>query len=576
MCVKEIKKNQKYICENINMEGRYTSLYNVEKAGRIRSPTALQKQGVGKMRGTGKNSVRSALIIVFCFLLLIGMTACFNKGVDNNKASEPDVAAVEIADTTEVDKNDEKADSSDKENVDKSKADKNDEKDKSSDNTSKDKKNDDKNDASVKKTSDNNLENQSGQGTVRTSDNGSYTVRYVVSDSGNRRAEGAKKEASKPEEPKREAPKPEEPKKETSKPEEPKKEASKPEEPKKEAPKPEEPKKEAPKPEETKPESPENQKPEQPEEPKPEVPEDPQPKDEEKQDQKLELSGNSEDVIVTDVNSYYESERFFLYIEKGCKIYGDIAVKLEGIMDELEEKYSLSFTKQFFDGDTDWREFYFDGSYQGINVDCEKINIMIMDYKDDGRVEWAANNQVMLFDEDLDPDGPYIEAVYHELTHVLRLNQSQQLGVIFEEGLALNSEYRLMQKHNLEVWSIFIYTRDDSFINPYDESDILNDAEQAFRDIEAAERDEYQKEYQYGIRFVTFLIEEYGENVIKDISDTATASNLQYGDTDMVISIIKQATSEDVFERFSAWLPEGWDRFSNEYNNYMSQFEETY
>ena len=66
------------------------------------------------------------------------------------------------------------------------------------------------------------------------------------------------------------------------------------------------------------------------------------------------------------------------------------------------------------------------------------------------------------------------------------------------------------------------------------------------------------------------------ENVIKDISDTATASNLQYGDTDMVISIIKQATSEDVFERFSAWLPEGWDRFSNEYNNYMSQFEETY
>ena len=81
------------------------------------------------------------------------------------------------------------------------------------------------------------------------------------------------------------------------------------------------------------------------------------------------------------------------------------------------------------------------------------------------------------------------------------LNQSQQLGVIFEEGLALNSEYRLMQKHNLEVWSIFIYTRDDSFINPYDESDILNDAEQAFRDIEAAERDEYQKEYQYGIRF---------------------------------------------------------------------------
>ena len=340
--------------------------------------------------------------------------------------------------------------------------------------------------------------------------------------------------------------------------------------------KPEEPKPEEKKPEEQKKDNPEPEKPEdpKPENPDPEKPEDP--KDEEKKEQKIELSGNPDEVIKTDINSYYESKRFFLYIEKGCEIRGDIAVKLEGIMDELEEMYSLSYNKRFFDGDSDWRDFYFGGSFYGINEDCDKINVLIMDYKDDGRVEWATNNLVLLFDEDFDPQDTYIDVTYHEFTHLLRLNQSQHMGDIFEEGIAVNSQYRLAQKHNLPVWSIFVYTRDEGLLNPFDESVILNDAEQAFRDIEAGERDENQKEYQYGIRFVTFLLEEYGNDVIKDISDAAYNSNLEYGDTDKVISIIKQETSDDVFEKFSAWLPEGWDKFCTEYNNYMSQFEETY
>ena len=508
------------------------------------------------MRGNRKNSIRRAFIIILSFVLLIGMTACFDKDSDN-KVSEKDVAAVEITDTTEADKNDKKADASEKKKEDKSKSDK---KDKTSDKTSKDKKNNDKADDSAKKNSDNNSEKNSGQGTGRTSDNGGYTVKYAETDPGDRKAEEPKQETPKPEEPKQEA---------------------KPEEQKPEEQKPEEQKPEEQKPEEQKPENPENSDPGKPEDPNPEnpdpeKPEDPKPEDEEKKEQKIELSGNPDEVIVTDVNSYYESKRFFLFIEKGCKIHGDIAVKLEGIMDELEEMYSLSFTKRFFDGDTDWRDFYFDGGFQGINEDCEKINIIIIDDKNDGSIEWASNNIVMLFDDDLNPESQYTDVIYHELTHVLRLNQSQHMGDIFEEGLATNSQYRLSQKHNLEVWSIFIYTRDDAMIDPFDESVIIKDAEQAYRDIEAAERDIYQKEYQYGIRFVTFLIEEYGENVIKDICDIAEASNLQYGDTDMVISIIKQATSEDVFEKFSAWLPEGWDRFTNEYNDYMRQFEETY
>ena len=111
---------------------------------------------------------------------------------------------------------------------------------------------------------------------------------------------------------------------------------------------------------------------------------------------------------------------------------------------------------------------------------------------------------------------------------------------------------------------------------PFDESVIFADAEQAFRDIENSERDIYQKEYQYGLRFVYFLIEEYGDGVIRDISMAAKKNNLEYDDVDQTIRAIKEGTSEDVFERFSAWLPDGWDKFTEDYNNYMKEFDDYY
>ncbi len=493
------------------------------------------------------NVVRKSLtrvgVLVVCFLLTLGMTAC-SLGKSNDKQEEETAVEVtvdqaegtkkETTDKASADKKDDKSDKKDDKNNDK----KNDSADKNADKKN-DKKNTSKSDDKSGKSEGNN--NTGGNSGGSYSGNGGTTVVYT--------------EQPKKEEPKVEEPKTEEPKKEEPTTEEPRKEEPTTEEPKKEEPTTEEPKTE---------------------EPTTEEPTTEEPKPEKKEEQKIEFSGDPDDVIIVDANSCYEGKKFFLFIEEGCEVHGDIAIKLADIMDELEKMYSLSYQDYDDKGDSDWREFYFDGGFQGINTDCKKVNILIVNDPEDGSVEWASHNVTMLFDDDMDPDNNMLDVAYHELTHVLRLRQSECMGDIFEEGIATYSQYHMAKDRNEKIWNIYIYTRDDGFINPFDESVILKDAEQAYRDIEGSERDSYQREYQYGIRFITFLIEEYGQDVIKAISSEALKSNLTYGDIDMQINIIKKATSEDVFERFASWLPDGWDRFTVEYNDYMKQFEETY
>ena len=481
-----------------------------------------------------------------CFLLTLEMTAC-SLGKSNDKQEEE--TAVEVT----VDQ----AEETKKEKTDKASADKKDDKsnkkdDKKNDSADKnaDKKNDKKNtvkadDKSGKSEGNNNT---GGNGGGSYSDNGGSTVVYV---------EQPKQEQPKTEEPKQEQPKVEKPKQEQPKVEEPKQEEPKTEEPKTEEPKTEEPKTEEPKTEEPKTEEPTT------EEPK-------------LTEQRIEFSGDPDDVVVIDVKSYYEGEKFVLYLGEGCKVHGDIAIQFATIMDEIENWYGLKYADYTFQGDSDWREFYYDGAFQGINTDCSKVNILLRVDPQNGEVECASSNMTVLFDEDMDPENGNIDIAYHELTHVLRLRQSNSMGDIFEEGVATYTQYKYAMEKHLPMWPVYIYTRDDSWLYPFDESVIFADAEQAFRDIENSERDIYQKEYQYGIRFVYFLIEEYGDGVIRDISMAAKKNNLEYDDVDQTIRAIKEGTSEDVFERFSAWLPDGWDKFTEDYNNYMKEFDDYY
>ena len=491
-----------------------------------------------------KKSLKRVAVLMFCFLLTLGMTSCAWKK-SKDKQEEDTAVEVTVNQTAES-----KKETNDKASADKKEEESDKKNDKKTDNAGKktdkkdsDKKNTSKSDDKSGKSDGNN--NTGGNGGGSYSGNGGTTVVY---------AEQPKQEQPKTEEPKQEQPKTEEPKTEEPKIEEPKTEEPKTEEPKTEEPKTEQPTTEEPKTEEP-------------------TTEEPKPKS---NGEKIEFSGNPDDVIVIEENSYCEGEKFVLYLGKGCKVHGDIAIQFATIMDDLEDWYDLKYSDYIFDGDSDWREYYYDGAFQGINTDCSKVNIVLVVDPKTGEVEYASDNMTLLFDDDMNPENDMIYVAYHELTHVLRLRQSKNMGDIFEEGVATYTQYKYAVDNHLPMGSMFVYTRDDGLIHPLDEEAIYADAEQVFRDIENSERSIEQFEYQYGIRFVYFLMEEYGEGVIRDISNAARKDLQEYDNLDQIIKAIKDGTSEDVFERFSAWLPDGWEKFTNDYNDYMSEFEEEY
>jgi hypothetical protein len=112
----------------------------------------------------------------------------------------------------------------------------------------------------------------------------------------------------------------------------------------------------------------------------------------------------------------------------------------------------------------------------------------------------------------------------------------------------------------------------DGYIVNYDTSEMKKDPEKVFREVNGAPRSKEQPEYAYGIRFVHFLFETYGMDVVKKLSVAAAKYDFSYDDTAAIIRVLKEATSDDVFERFAQWLPDGWKNWCAEYKEYMKPY----
>ncbi len=289
----------------------------------------------------------------------------------------------------------------------------------------------------------------------------------------------------------------------------------------------------------------------------------------------LSLSGDHGDVTEVQETSYYEGDRFVLYFRKGAKIHGDIAVQIEKIMNEEEELLGLSYDDKAYlvaNPEYLWVFEEFGSDFNGLNADSEKVNIMVVHYADDGAVQWSDLNTIFLYDEDFEEETNGLKTVYHEMAHLLRLRQSSNLGDIIEEGIALYAADQLCRKHNIANWDLIQYYDINGTIPNYDASEIAQDPEKMFREINIAERSSAQPEYAYGIRLMYFLTETYGTDIVKKLTETAGKYNFEYDNNDMIIKVLKEAASEDVFERFGKWLPEGWNAWCEGYRTYMQPF----
>ena len=290
----------------------------------------------------------------------------------------------------------------------------------------------------------------------------------------------------------------------------------------------------------------------------------------------IKFSGKAKNVFTLKADSYYEGDKFFIFAQKGATLRGDTAKNISTIMGDLEKLFNMSYKKTEFTHEDNWRDIYFGGSFKGINSDLSKISIIILKDPKDGSIETAWGNEATLFDTDFDSVKGTYETVYHELAHVLRLRQGKNLSSVIEEGVALYAQDKLSRKYKKADWEMIQYINCYGYSTPYSDKNLKEDPEKEFIRAATSPRSSEQPEYQFGVRFVYFLTEEYGNDVIKKISETSRkyefAENGTGTDIDTVLKVLKEDTSEDVFTRFKKWVPGGWKKYCKDYLKYMKKF----
>ena len=284
------------------------------------------------------------------------------------------------------------------------------------------------------------------------------------------------------------------------------------------------------------------------------------------------FSGNAADQVLMEDYGYLEGERYVLYLEKGTTLPGDLKNQMEEIMRMDEQILGLSFSVTDYAKNHHWREEFLGDAFQGIPASEDKVQIMIARDQGDGAIEWSDTNEIMLFDRDFDSKYNTDEVIFHELAHVLRLRQSPHLGQVLEEGIGCYAQYHGSILREKPCWSCLQFIRSETGESRFDDSVIIQDPEAVFREYNIADRSAAQPEYQYGFRFVSFLMEEYGDDILQRLSATATKYQFFETDNDKITEIIKEATSEDVFERFAKWLPEGWKRISGNIEDSLRKY----
>ncbi|MBR4223743.1 MAG: hypothetical protein IKR73_02925, partial [Oscillospiraceae bacterium] len=230
------------------------------------------------------------------------------------------------------------------------------------------------------------------------------------------------------------------------------------------------------------------------------------------------FSGSGAELVAVKNRSYYIGDRYVLYLDKGTIVPGDMPQLIERVMADLEKLYGLSYSYRTTAPVADWRKSMCIDGFYGINTDKSKIDIYIAHDVDDGAVQQADGNFIQLFDTDFVQAEGVTTTVYHELSHVLRLRQGPFLGQTFEEGIGLFSEYALAKADFRSAWNMMQYVDTNGYQEVYDASRILADPQKEFKRVTLLPRSGTQEHYHYGIRFITFLTETYGMDVIERIS----------------------------------------------------------
>ncbi len=286
---------------------------------------------------------------------------------------------------------------------------------------------------------------------------------------------------------------------------------------------------------------------------------------------KITLSGDEEDTYVLKYDAYVEGEKAILFFQKGVTVKGDMLELITSYMEAIEELSGFTYgaTDKYI-CDLEWRKEYFkEDSFKNVNKNNKKVNVIVC--KDMGIYsQYAWETGVVLDQKDFDYDYNGYQTIRHELAHTVQLQNGVNFGGTLEEGFACYMEEQLARHLKSPMWQLIQYYYPVS----YDDS-IISKGKAGFQ----ATFEPYGDSYHYGFRFVQFLTDTYGEDIICKLSKEANGRKLDisYATNDkerknnnyQLIRAIKAVTSEDVFQKFADWNKTHWDEKASEYKEYM-------
>lgn len=267
----------------------------------------------------------------------------------------------------------------------------------------------------------------------------------------------------------------------------------------------------------------------------------------------LVLSGNAEDLYVTERPEYIESERVIMFIDKGTEIPGNMLVQMEQLLSFMEEETGFSFFNdtKYSKTTSNIRSLIWGGeAFNGVDMEQKKLHIVVVPHS----VWWPASvgDTVIVGPEDIRFDSGEGNFLVHELAHTAAQRNGVQMNRVLDEGYASYMEGKICDEDKLFRFDYEILSE---YKHVYEAAEIT--AETAEKEFVDAALDEYN--YLYGYWFITYLMDNYGDDIYHKLlaAANAEADEVQFEMTkEEMVPIVKSVTSETVFEEFGAWFEE--------------------
>lgn len=281
----------------------------------------------------------------------------------------------------------------------------------------------------------------------------------------------------------------------------------------------------------------------------------------------LEVSGSVEDTYTTEDYEYVVGDRCILYLDKGVTFRGNIMADLENIMTAVEKESGFEFyveNKYSAMRISGIRESYFGvDPWPGVDEFNEKIAVYVINQPEQGYVSCAYERAIVIMEEDfrIETDGVY--AIAHELSHTIHLRNGELLNRKLTEGFACYMGKRVAE--SLTQYPTSAQCK-EAYYGTFPERLNRDTAESIFMTVYEDYAYDF-KEYQYGMYFVTYLYETYGEQAFHELLQCVNEKNNENytsATDEMQVEALKECISENIFAEFGDWYENNKNRFAGE------------